>query len=207
MLTRSEFDRACKDLIAKYASISHSLATSPMKGWSWNEHSSVSGFGYMSRDVTRLKRVPSIDDPDFCMSDTAEPDEATMNTSIEHEIFTCRQYIVFSATFQVPCFYFNVYNSGGTPLSLDGMLETTLFRPYVVESTDRTSFSIGQHRAPFPLLSQGDHPTLGTPCWYFHPCETEVAVGELMAEKSESNTSDLIETWICVLGSVVDLRI
>ncbi|KAF8231848.1 hypothetical protein L208DRAFT_1398182, partial [Tricholoma matsutake] len=23
-----------------------------------------------------------------------------------------------------------------------------------------------------PLLSQGDHPTLGTPCWYLHPCQS-----------------------------------
>jgi len=64
----------------------------------------------MTRDTSYLKRTGSIDDPNLFIPDTEGSDEATMTTSSTSEIFTCRQYVVFSATFQVPCFYFNMYD-------------------------------------------------------------------------------------------------
>jgi hypothetical protein len=38
MLTRSQFDAACKQLIAKYASGDRSPVTDALKDWVWNEH-------------------------------------------------------------------------------------------------------------------------------------------------------------------------
>lgn len=63
----------------------------------------------------------------------------------------------------------------------------------------------------FPLLSQGDHPTLQTTCWYLHPCETERAVQELVDAKNEETPGTIgpeqwLETWMVVLGSMVDLE-
>ncbi|KAF5370050.1 hypothetical protein D9758_001126 [Tetrapyrgos nigripes] len=204
MLTRPEFDDACKALIAKFVSTPASLATSSMKGWCWNEHSYVSGLGYMSRNAVYSRRLSSIDEGEIEQSGAPESDEATLSIANERGIFTCRQYVVFSATFQVPCFYFSIYNSGGVPLSLEEILKTTLFQPCVVEA-EKTRFAIG---GTFPLLSQGDHPTLGTPCWYFHPCETAAAVRELLREKKKSGGLDVVETWFtCAVTGVFETAV
>jgi len=55
----------------------------------------------------------------------------------------------------------------------------------------------------FPLLSQGGHPTLETPCWYLHPCETAKAVEELLSEKEPG--WNMIEAWLLIVGNVVEL--
>jgi ubiquitin-like-conjugating enzyme ATG10 len=91
-------------------------------------------------------------------------------------------------------------------------MKTSLFHASVFQDMESSSFGLSQPDSTFPLLSQGDHPTLGTPAWYFHPCETTVSVGEVMAEFSSDNwTHDewlvgWLEAWFMILGTVVDLR-
>jgi len=67
----------------------------------------------------------------------------------------------------------------------------------------------------FPLLSQGDHPVLQTTCWYFHPCETERAVKELLKERRAEllghgggtmGAEQWLETWLVMLSTVVNLE-
>lgn len=67
--------------------------------------------------------------------------------------------------------------------------------------------------ATFPVLAQGDHPVLGTPCWVFHPCETSAAIQEVLDETiadnwtdSDANYLQWLETWFMILSGVVDLR-
>lgn len=56
----------------------------------------------MSRTSNYLGKTSDSSDPD-------EIDEATAANS--REVFTSQQFVVFSATFQVPCFYFTMYHS------------------------------------------------------------------------------------------------
>jgi ubiquitin-like-conjugating enzyme ATG10 len=97
----------------------------------------------------------------------------------------------------------------GRPLPLDDLVKTSLFKASSLAGTEATSFGLGWPDTSFPLLSQGDHPTLGTPCWYLHPCETEAAVGEVMREVSEDGWTDeerlvrWLETWFMVVGTVI----
>lgn len=66
----------------------------------------------------------------------------------------------------------------------------------------------------FPLLSQGDHPALHILCWYFHPCETERAVKELLREQQTGvgdggvtmGPEQWLEIWLVVLSTVVNLE-
>ena len=53
----------------------------------------------------------------------------------------------------------------------------------------------------------GDHPTLGTPSWYFHPCHTADVVGEVLAEIEVDRADELrwLEVWFMVMGNMVDL--
>lgn len=174
----------------------------------------------MARSCQYTRRDAAEDD-DVDVSDAG--DDATAATPAE--TLTCKQYIVYSATFQVPAFYFTLHDAsgsvclcascprrlacpGGSPLSLDDLVRTTLFRRFAFEGTENTSFGVSQPGSAFPLLSQGDHPTLGTPCWYFHPCESAAAVTELMAELDEIGKHQLLrwlETWFMVLGTVVNM--
>lgn len=99
----------------------------------------------------------------------------------------------------------------GSPLGLADIVNTSLFRPSVFDTAERTTFALSIPDQSFPLLSQGDHPTLGTPSWYFHPCESAHAVDELMTELGEAEWTTeeriirWIELWFMVVGTAVDL--
>ncbi len=142
------------------------------------------------------------------------------------ESLTCNQYVVYSATFGVPAFYFTLHDrsawklicilttevhdygmSGGSPLALEQVVQSALFRPNTLPSPDGNTFAVTLPHSAFSLLSQGDHPTLGTPSWYLHPCNTAEVVGEIMAEVEEGRTNLLrcMEAWFMVLGNIVDL--
>jgi len=99
----------------------------------------------------------------------------------------------------------------GVQLTLDQLLRTGVFRFDPSAKFDQTTFGLSEPGSAFPLLSQGDHPVLGTRCWYFHPCESSAAVSELVNEVISSDASEddrlrcWIKMWFLVLGSVVNL--
>ena len=96
----------------------------------------------------------------------------------------------------------------GAALALSEITSTPLFRSEVFPDA-QTTFGIQDATASFSLLSQGEHPTTGVPCWYLHPCHTEQVVGEIMHEVQTDDTSrDLrwLEAWFMVVGNVIDWR-
>lgn len=120
----------------------------------------------------------------------------------------CR-YSARVSDFQLNCFF-----AGGAPLSLTSLLASSVFHsrsatpsyPFTTLSPDSAD---DDEPHPNPFLSQADHPTLGTPAWFLHPCETEAIVREVLegTEKpGERWESAWMETWFMVVGSVVDLR-
>ena len=96
--------------------------------------------------------------------------------------------------------------AGGSPLALEQIVRSRLFRPQVLPSVDGSTFALTLPDSSFALLSQGDHPTLGTPSWYFHPCHTSEVVGEIMVEVEGSRDAPLrwLEAWFMVMGDIVD---
>ncbi|KAK0206491.1 hypothetical protein DFS33DRAFT_592694 [Desarmillaria ectypa] len=215
MFTRPQFDLACRALVEKYAHTVPSPATAPLKGWSWNEHASINGLGYLSRRTTHTRRLTSAcfgtDNEEFYNEEYEEQQDESTAAAIPDATLVCQQYIIYSATFQVPAFYFIIHDCNGSPLALTDIVNTSLFRPSAFDTAERTTFALSIPDQMFPLLSQGDHPTLGTPSWYFHPCESARAVGELMTElgaaewTTEERLVRWIEMWIMVVGAVVDL--
>jgi ubiquitin-like-conjugating enzyme ATG10 len=87
-------------------------------------------------------------------------------------------------------------------------MKTSLLREDVCEGTVATTFAVSHPAMNFPLLSQGEHPTLGTPSWYFHPCETANAVQEILRASEERVERPLtwMEAWFSVLSTVVDMQ-
>ncbi|KAJ4466513.1 hypothetical protein J3R30DRAFT_3587106 [Lentinula aciculospora] len=211
MLTRLQFDRACKLFIQKYENSPPSMATNALRGWLWNDHPSISGLGYLSRNTNYLSRDTGSSVYMDSDDDYAEFDEAAAPIHINTESLMSQQYVVYSATFQVPCFYLTMYHSNGASLSINELLASTLFGPDILREADTTSFALTRRSTTFPLLSQGDHPTTGRPCWFLHPCETTAAVEELLKEVEmvENNEEEYLlrwlQVWFMVLGSVVNL--
>ncbi|KAJ3999530.1 hypothetical protein F5050DRAFT_1737524 [Lentinula boryana] len=211
MLTRPQFDRACKLLVQEYESSRPSFVTNALRGWLWTEHPSVCSLGYLSRNSNYLSRHMEpfihIDSND----NYTEIDEAAAPICIDTEALTSQQYVVYSATFQVPCFYFTMYHSNGAPLPINELLSSTLFRPGILQDANTTTFALTRRNTAFPLLSQGDHPTTGKPCWFLHPCETTIAVEELLkevekvADSEDAKLLSWLKMWFVVLGSIIDL--
>ena len=101
----------------------------------------------------------------------------------------------------------------GSPLALDELLATPLFRKDCLPNvSDATPFGLMDSNATMSLLSQGEHPVLGTPSWYLHPCHTSEMIEEVMAELRREDWSPeqikwhFFQTWFMILGNVVDLR-
>jgi ubiquitin-like-conjugating enzyme ATG10 len=102
----------------------------------------------------------------------------------------------------------------GSPLGLEEIMNTSLLRHHALPETQATSFALFQQDALFPLLSQGDHPTLGLPSWFIHPCGTACAMSELIGEKMAEGVAEVgsqewllvwLETWFMMLGNMVKL--
>ncbi|KAG6855120.1 hypothetical protein C0991_006049 [Blastosporella zonata] len=204
MLTRAEFDVACKSLAAH----------APDDGWSWNEHSvrscrsshvhltltpfkSLPGFGFLSRIVHHYRRLesPSTDDLQVIEHDEAE-------ASTPPETLVSQQYI--SVTSHRLTQSFLTSHTAASPLALADLVHTTLFHPFAFEHTEMSTFGITRPASSFPILSQGEHPTLGTPCWYLHPCATDKAVTELMTETDAEGDVKVVRwlsVWFMVLGT------
>ena len=88
-------------------------------------------------------------------------------------------------------------------------MKTPLFRYRALPqlSPEDSTFGVGLRDSAFSLLSQGDHPTLGTPCWYLHPCHTAEVVGEILAESELDGDKGVLrwlEAWFMVMGNMVD---
>ncbi|EKM80356.1 hypothetical protein AGABI1DRAFT_128028 [Agaricus bisporus var. burnettii JB137-S8] len=218
MLTRAQFDAACKALIHKQSQApSKSVAAFLLRGWCWHEHPHYPNFGYMSRTVNVLRRLDNLaatvdESIDDVVSEESDPSTANMTVGPD-QILTCEQHVVFSATFRVPAFYFTVHSAtSGAPLSLPEVLQSTLFKIGTMDGFEVTPYAASLPASAFPVLSHGDHPTLNVPCWYFHPCETASVIDELVREAQKDDDWDeqtilirWLELWFMVVSSVVNL--
>ncbi|KIM46264.1 hypothetical protein M413DRAFT_426701 [Hebeloma cylindrosporum] len=198
MLSRSEFELACEAFAHRHSC------------WSWVP-AQRPGYGYLTRSTAHFTSLSSLEEDQFLFDQPEEEDNATADAQPSRQPLSVQEYIVYSASFNVPAFYFTMHNTNGSPLSLDDILQTSIFKLERPSGSETTSFALTLPSASFPLLSQGDHPTLGTPCWYFHPCETDRAVSEFMMEVEQTEWSRemrlvrWLELWLMVVGSVLNV--
>jgi ubiquitin-like-conjugating enzyme ATG10 len=125
--TREQFDEACRKFIHAHQSTPPYQAK--LAGWSWKEHNvrrnyiarlfyrfrnvqTLPGFGYMHRMVTLKWRNPESDDTSLEIDDGLDvADDGTTAPYHSPDPLTCQQYVVLSATFRVPTFYFSIHGS------------------------------------------------------------------------------------------------
>ena len=88
-------------------------------------------------------------------------------------------------------------------------MKTSLLRRDRLPDLEKTDFALSPPDSTLPVLSQGDHPVLGTPSWYLHPCEMAGVIGEILEEKEKESGGErgmtLVETWMMIVGGTVNL--
>ncbi|PSR73603.1 hypothetical protein PHLCEN_2v10522 [Hermanssonia centrifuga] len=115
-LTRLQFYTACKAFLDSDDSnpASDAIFKRYSEGWSWKEHDLFPGLGYLSRSVLLLgdlrdSRGYSAQDYSADLHVEVEKEDNASAEQSSEEVLTCRQYVVYSPTFQVPALYFNVH--------------------------------------------------------------------------------------------------
>ncbi|KAI0321880.1 hypothetical protein OF83DRAFT_1050374 [Amylostereum chailletii] len=215
-ITRAQFQLACKAFANQHRHDPSDLKYAGLSGWLWSEHPTYPALGYLSRRVlVYLRAASSPAEEDDLVDNELDADDLA-SVSLNSEAYVCVQSVAFSPTFQVPVFYFTIHSPQGAPLSLVEVMRTDMLYQDRLPETDVTSFGLKAPESPFPLLSQGDHPGLGTPSWYIHPCGIPGAMEEITsAIASEGGFGQQtegeqlvrwLEAWFMVLGTVVDLR-
>lgn len=109
--------------------------------------------------------------------------------------------VVWSSSYQVPVLYFSLWEEHGTKRSslTEGISE-------VVHSFEK---HVGFEDNPEvikmnALLSQGEHPLLGVPAWYLHPCKTGNVMETIVPKEEWFN---YLKAWLALYGSFAGLKI
>ena len=107
------------------------------------------------------------DDDDDVLAECAllpEEDTATLRPAPrETSEVTCEVHVAYSVVYSEPVLLFNKYHAGGSMLSQDEIWQTILQRPGQGEALPA---GIRGH------ITQGEHPVLGSPFYFVHPCQT-----------------------------------
>ncbi|KAI9001172.1 hypothetical protein BD414DRAFT_452306 [Trametes punicea] len=207
ILTRAQFEQACRRYVEAHPSSRRSDVRTYPSGWSWHEHPFIVGLGYLARTVYLPQIAAAEADVTNEQIQIDAEDDVAIAVNGEERLI-CQQYVVFAPTFEVPAFYFTLHDSSGSPLPLNAIVKSALFRRHALPSPDENTFALTLPDSSLALLSQGDHPTLGTPSWYFHPCHTSEVVGEIVAESDAREDGDELlrwmEVWFMIIGNIVD---
>ncbi|PPQ64706.1 hypothetical protein CVT24_008333 [Panaeolus cyanescens] len=196
MLTRPQFEQSAKAFARRHTQ------------WRWNSNH-IPGYGYLDRTTSHFYRGRVVDMNNSDLEQEGLEEEQDLAAAAPSQsCFTVHEYIVM--TYAIFIMRGASQPSDGTALSLNDLVNTTLFKSSLPVHSEVTTFAVTVPATQFPLLSQGDHPTLGIPCWYFHPCETSKAVDEFMVEEQYDDSSEeyyarWMEVWLMIVGSVLNV--
>ena len=106
-------------------------------------------------------------------------------------------HILHSVSYQVPLLFFNASYSNGKLLPLEDIWR--LLSPNFVSSdTDK-----------WGLVTQQEHPYLGTPFYHIHPCHTAEVMGKIMQSFTGVDGRDrenYLLAWLSTFANVVGLH-
>ncbi|KAL7414681.1 hypothetical protein BDY24DRAFT_384189 [Mrakia frigida] len=79
-------------------------------------------------------------------------------------------------------------------------------------SSPPPEFPDDDDEADFPLLAQAEHPSTGEGVWALHPCHLQEALEEVIKHGESGNEEGgsgglrWLESWLMLVGTVVDMR-
>ena len=121
-----------------------------------------------------------------------------------------RYDVAYDATFGAPVLLFSGADAAsGAPLSL---------RSIVGEARSGFAFRAAPDAAPWPAVTQEEHPLLGSLCFKVHPCRTEEVMALLLGSSGSSINevappppapapplAHYIAAWLCLVGPAARL--
>ncbi|XP_061191966.1 ubiquitin-like-conjugating enzyme ATG10 isoform X1 [Saccostrea echinata] len=124
-----------------------------------------------------------------------EEDSSTLQTDgkLEQIVLTYEFHIVYSQSYNVPVLYFNAHFQNGKLLSLEEIWDMV---PAVYKER------LTQDRWTF--ISQQEHPLLGRPFYFLHPCHTADLMRNIPAL---TDKRQYIIAWLSAVGPVVGLQL
>ena len=167
----------------------------------WEMKTTVSTEGETS-DAYLVKRSTMSGGPDVamgagdgpaCLDDPATLPHSPLNAPIQIEY-----HAVYSHTYQVPVLYLTACRSDGQRLSLE---EIWSLAPCV----HHTRLAA----AMWSTVTEGEHPVLGTPFYFVHPCHTGQVMATVMGAAGGERTGvvDYLTSWLSMFGPLVGLEL
>lgn len=109
------------------------------------------------------------------------------------EVVTYEYHILYSPSYGVPVLYFNAHTQGGKLLALEEIWKRV---------PDAYKERLSEERWTF--ITQQEHPLLGRPFYYLHPCHT----ADLMKNSPVlTDKRHYIVSWLSAVGPVVGLKL
>jgi ubiquitin-like-conjugating enzyme ATG10 len=106
-LSRSQFEQACL-YFCESRRVRNEKLDAVQGGWKWNPHQ-FTGYGYLSRRRKIFSSDPK--ETSDLQSIESDEDEATANRAPPCSILEVKEFVVYSATYQVPAFCFILHDS------------------------------------------------------------------------------------------------
>eukprot|EP00126_Sphaerothecum_destruens_P002982 Sdes_comp16429_c0_seq1m5767 len=208
----SEFEKACEKFCQQKTGANF------FQNWEWKK---IDSKGRIKNSYLCMKKIVCIN------SKNAKKDELVLNDSPQNRLletdfsledseprpfcFTSgadssnispvfyRQFeyhIVYSFSYSVPVLYFQASRLDGSLLDWSSIL---------AELPPEYSDKITANR--FQSISQGEHPLLLTPFYYFHPCNTENFMKDVFEFSDQKFISPFyyLISWLSVVGKFVGL--
>ncbi|KAI8818346.1 uncharacterized protein EV422DRAFT_569762 [Fimicolochytrium jonesii] len=129
--------------------------------------------------------------------ETAISDPAEASGKYTSTYLSIEFHVLFSTTWQCPTLYFNAWDESGNMLFLSDM-QTALQGNVPIaldENHQRTSYDM-------PAVTQQEHPYLGLPFFYLHPCQTSTIMKEIQ-DGLRSNDLGLLTSWMSWMNAMI----
>ena len=113
-------------------------------------------------------------------------------------------HIVLSPTYQVPVLYFNATYPNGAIVSQDEIFSIV-------------SNNVGTIKDPWSMVTQEEHPILGTPFFYVHPCKTAEVMKQVQKMHQQGGNESsyhnynfsecYLTSWLSIYGPIIGLNV
>jgi ubiquitin-like-conjugating enzyme ATG10 len=146
------------------------------------------------RKVTSLslKGFVSATCVDFEENLLEQEDVAERRSEVIREVASLEYHLLYSLSYQVPIIYFNAWRPNGTLLGIEEIWALAC-----------PTHSEALHEARWGAISQQDHPILGTPYFFFHPCNS----AQLLAKVARDDCANKVIAWLSVVAPLVGLKL
>ncbi|KAI1905365.1 hypothetical protein AGOR_G00015370 [Albula goreensis] len=178
-------------------------------GWSWEQVKGTEE-GYMKKTVLGTGRVnistaqdghPRAGEVMDAVGDQGQVDDlGDEDTPVPAEgssVIRFEYHVLYSCSYQTPVLYFRASTLDGRPLSLEDVWDQ-------VHPNYRQRLLQG----PWDTITQQEHPLIGQPFFFLHPCRTADFMRPLLqVAHAENRKLNYIVSWLSVVGPVVGLDV